>query len=78
MLTQYRLVQSGKTASVGCSAGQGSPRIIIYYYLTLNLFLFSFYPPFILSFTKHREWLSLVLRIQGITASYLGSQTFCH
>jgi hypothetical protein len=33
MSTQYRLVQSGKTASGGCSAGQGSsepvaPRII--------------------------------------------------
>jgi hypothetical protein len=24
MSTQYRLVQSGKTASGGCSAGQGS------------------------------------------------------
>jgi hypothetical protein len=35
MLTQYRLVQSGKTASGGCSAGQGSsepvaPRIFFY------------------------------------------------
>jgi hypothetical protein len=34
MSTQYHLVQSGKTASGGCSAGQGSsepvaPRIII-------------------------------------------------
>jgi hypothetical protein len=34
MSIQYRLVQSGKTASGGCSAGQGSsepvaPRIII-------------------------------------------------
>jgi hypothetical protein len=34
MSTQYRLVQSGKTASGSCSAGQGSsepvaPRIII-------------------------------------------------
>jgi hypothetical protein len=34
MSTQYRLVQSGKTASGGCSAGQGSsepvaPRIMI-------------------------------------------------
>jgi hypothetical protein len=39
MSTQYRLVQSGKTASGGCSAGQGSvsavaPRI----YLLLPLF----------------------------------------
>jgi hypothetical protein len=39
MSTQYRLVQSGKTASGGCSAGQGSsepvvPRIyFIYFYL---------------------------------------------
>jgi hypothetical protein len=35
MSTQYRLVQSGKTASGGCSAGQGSsepvaPRILFY------------------------------------------------
>jgi hypothetical protein len=34
MSTQYRLVQSGKTASGGCSAGQGSsepvtPRIYL-------------------------------------------------
>jgi hypothetical protein len=41
MSTQYRLVQSGKTASGGCSAGQGSsepvaPRIFftdIHYYI---------------------------------------------
>jgi hypothetical protein len=37
MSTQYRLVQSGKTASGGCSAGQGSsepvaPRIYFIYY----------------------------------------------
>jgi carbohydrate-binding DOMON domain-containing protein len=37
MSTQYRLVQSGKTASGGCSAGQGSsepvaPRIYFYFY----------------------------------------------
>jgi carbohydrate-binding DOMON domain-containing protein len=36
MSTQYRLVQSGKTASGGCSAGQGSsepvaPRIYLFY-----------------------------------------------
>jgi hypothetical protein len=40
MSTQYRLVQSGKTASGGCSAGQGSSEPVaprIYYYL-----LFSF------------------------------------
>jgi hypothetical protein len=41
MSTQYRLVQSGKTASGGCSAGQGSsesvaPRI---YFIILFLFL---------------------------------------
>jgi hypothetical protein len=30
MSTQYRLVQSGKTASGGCSAGQAvAPRIVI-------------------------------------------------
>jgi hypothetical protein len=37
MSTQYRLVQSGKTASGGCSAGQGSSELLrngfIYFYL---------------------------------------------
>jgi carbohydrate-binding DOMON domain-containing protein len=38
MPTQYRLVQLGKTASGGCSAGQGTsepvaPRIYFYYSL---------------------------------------------
>jgi carbohydrate-binding DOMON domain-containing protein len=36
MSTQYRLVQSGKTASGGCSAGQGSSEPVapqIYYYI---------------------------------------------
>jgi hypothetical protein len=38
MSTQYRLVQSGKTASGGCSAGQGSsepvaPRIYLFFIL---------------------------------------------
>jgi carbohydrate-binding DOMON domain-containing protein len=47
MSTQYRLVQSGKTASGGCSAGQGSsepvaPRI----YFILFLFLVYFTTPF--------------------------------
>jgi carbohydrate-binding DOMON domain-containing protein len=37
MSTQYRLVQSGKTVSGGCSAGQGSsepvaPRIYLFIY----------------------------------------------
>jgi hypothetical protein len=37
MSTQYRLVQSGKTASGGCSAGQGSsepvaPRIYFFFF----------------------------------------------
>jgi hypothetical protein len=40
MSTQYRLVQSGKTASGGCSAGQGSsepvvPRIYLFFYGSL-------------------------------------------
>jgi hypothetical protein len=43
MSTQYRLVQSGKTASGGCSAGQGSsdpvaPRIYFFYFLLLQIF----------------------------------------
>jgi hypothetical protein len=42
MSTQYRLVQSGKTASGGCSAGQGSsepvaPRIFLCFILDLIL-----------------------------------------
>jgi carbohydrate-binding DOMON domain-containing protein len=42
MSTQYRLVQSGKTASGGCSAGQGSsetvaPRIyFLFFYLLVK------------------------------------------
>jgi hypothetical protein len=41
MSTQYRLAQSGKTASGGCSAGQGSsepvaPRIYLQYYFWNN------------------------------------------
>jgi carbohydrate-binding DOMON domain-containing protein len=39
MSTQYRLVQSGKTASGGCSAGQGSSEPVaprIYFLLFLN------------------------------------------
>jgi hypothetical protein len=38
MSTQYRLVQSGKTASGGCSAGQGSSEPVaprIFFYLSL-------------------------------------------
>jgi carbohydrate-binding DOMON domain-containing protein len=41
MSTQYRLVQSGKTASGGCSAGQGSsepvaPRIYFLLYFSFK------------------------------------------
>jgi hypothetical protein len=44
MSTQYSLVQSGKTASGGCSAGQGSsepvaPRIYLFIYFYFILFL---------------------------------------
>jgi carbohydrate-binding DOMON domain-containing protein len=43
MSTQYRLVQSGKTASGGCSAGQGSsepvaPRI---YFILFFIYFFA-------------------------------------
>jgi carbohydrate-binding DOMON domain-containing protein len=41
MSTQYRLVQSGKTTSGGCSAGQGSsepvaPRIYYFIFITFK------------------------------------------
>jgi hypothetical protein len=41
MSTQYRLVQSGKTASGGCSAGQGSSEPVMpqIYYFFILLFL---------------------------------------
>jgi hypothetical protein len=42
MSTQYRLVQSGKTASGGCSAGQGSSEPVaprIYYTFATNFIL---------------------------------------
>jgi hypothetical protein len=44
MSTQYRLVQSGKTASGGCSAGQGSleplaPRIYLFIFYWHYVFL---------------------------------------
>jgi hypothetical protein len=42
MSTQYRLVQSGKTASGGCSAGQGSSEPVaprIYYLFFIYLFI---------------------------------------
>jgi hypothetical protein len=38
MSTQYRLVQSGKNASGGCSAGQGSAELVaprIYYFIIM-------------------------------------------
>jgi hypothetical protein len=40
MSTQYRLVQSGKTASGGCSAGQGSSELwrhgFIFYFIYID------------------------------------------
>jgi carbohydrate-binding DOMON domain-containing protein len=47
MSTQYRLVQSGKTASGGCSAGQGSsepvaPRIYFLFIFIYNTKLRNF------------------------------------
>jgi hypothetical protein len=39
MSTQYRLVQSGKTASGGCSAGQGSSELSRHGLLLLLLLL---------------------------------------
>jgi hypothetical protein len=46
MSTQYRLVQSGKTASGGCSAGQGSsepvvPRIYFILFIHMNFIIRS-------------------------------------
>jgi hypothetical protein len=39
MSTQYRLVQAGKTASGGCSAGQGSSELSRHGLLLLLLLL---------------------------------------
>jgi hypothetical protein len=49
MSTQYRLVQSGKTASGGCSASQGSsepvaPRILFYPYKRISEQIFESWP----------------------------------
>jgi hypothetical protein len=49
MSTQYRLVQSGKTASGGCSAGSMfvravAPRIIIFFLTTFLLSVFFPHP----------------------------------
>jgi hypothetical protein len=41
MSTQYRLMQSGKTASGGCSAGQGSSEPVV-----PRIYLFIFYSYF--------------------------------
>jgi carbohydrate-binding DOMON domain-containing protein len=44
MSTQYRLVQSGKTASGGCSAGQGSSEPVaprIYFIYLFNTLMFN-------------------------------------
>jgi hypothetical protein len=46
MSTQYRLVQSGKTDSGGCSAGQGSsepvaPRIYLFYLFSQEIIIFT-------------------------------------
>jgi hypothetical protein len=40
MSTQYRLVQSGKTASGGCSAGHGSSEPVV---PRIYLFIFIYY-----------------------------------
>jgi hypothetical protein len=57
MSTQYRLVQSGKTASGGCSAGQGSsepvaPRIFYFIrrYTISELLLFLNFIPALIFF----------------------------
>jgi carbohydrate-binding DOMON domain-containing protein len=64
MSTQYRLVQSGKTASGGCSAGQGSsepvaPRI---YYL--------FYLPSALTVINDVSCIYVVRMILGVNTNY--------
>jgi hypothetical protein len=61
MSTQYRLVQSGKTASGGCSAGQGSsepgaPRIYLFIYF--NFCMLKFYNCFdgVISAISNYDW----------------------
>jgi hypothetical protein len=55
MSTQYRLVQSGKTASGGCSAGQGSsepvaPRLLLLLLLLLYFLAFQNKPAISIQF----------------------------
>jgi hypothetical protein len=68
MSTQYRLVQSGKTASGGCSAGQGSsepvaPRIYFYLFILClsavnrkSNVLLSLVYTFFLNYLSHKEF----------------------
>jgi carbohydrate-binding DOMON domain-containing protein len=80
MSTQYRLVQSGKTASGGCSAGQGSsepvaPRIIIIMPSTMFLGTYAVPSTFLVYLMTPNvvvEWLTLLLRIREISGSTLG------
>jgi hypothetical protein len=65
MSTQYRLVQSGKTASGGCSAGQGSsepvaPRIF---------FIFLFFIIKRIRFLIQSEWLEILIRFREVLGS---------
>jgi hypothetical protein len=62
MSTQYRLVQSGKTASGGCSAGQGSsepvaPRIYFIFFM----------------FYLHKFSIEILLSVVNVT----GFPSFC-
>jgi hypothetical protein len=73
MSTQYRLVQSGKTASGGCSAGQGSsepvaPRIYLLFiiyeiiqFLARFLFFLFFFFLHLSFFLRCRAFITLLL-----------------
>jgi carbohydrate-binding DOMON domain-containing protein len=76
MSTQYRLVQSGKTASGGCSAGQGSsepvaPRI---YYLFIYLMIFAYYKS---PFNRIKIQFANVITVTVADCTYLGPYKFC-
>jgi hypothetical protein len=76
MSTQYRLVQSGKTASSGCSAGQGSsepvaPRIFIILLLSVFKVLRHWVFESKIFFAENHTFIFLVLPMLSMFFSFL-------